>query len=165
MAWRLTRGTIDGVDVSGLTLAGMAYIPGNVLKGGWRLHLYVDDRASEQQQEALINAFSGKLGGPMADMAGLIGEVVAIDRVPITFTIEKGQGAMTVGSAITAELTPYTSPSGNPTVLSDSIFSTIQGSPAYVSKSTTYKANVPSLNISLDIQGKNAVQGHFRFVS
>jgi hypothetical protein len=165
MAWHFDRGTIEGVDVSGLTLAGMVYIPGNVLKGGWRAQLYVDEKATPQQQEALINCFSGKLGGPVADMAGLIGEVVGVERVPIAFEIEGGRGTLTIGNAVSAEMTPYTSPSGDPTVLTDSIFSTIQGSPNYVSKATYYKASVPALNIALDIQGRNAVQGHFRFVS
>ena len=43
VAYHFDKGTIDGVDVSGLTLVGVANIPGNVLEGNWRQLVYVDD--------------------------------------------------------------------------------------------------------------------------
>src|SRR5947207_2259001 len=36
-AWHIDQGTIDGVDVSGRTVAIAAFIPGNVLKGNWKV--------------------------------------------------------------------------------------------------------------------------------
>ncbi len=33
LAWHIDNGTINGLDVSGLTLALLAHIPGNILKG------------------------------------------------------------------------------------------------------------------------------------
>src|SRR5678816_619357 len=69
VTYHLDTGAIRGVDVSGLTLANVVFIPGNVLAGNWKALLYVDDRASDEQLEALVDAFSGKLGGPLADLA------------------------------------------------------------------------------------------------
>src|SRR5689334_5722504 len=80
IGWHIDSGTIQGVDVSGLTVAVSAHIPGNILKGNWRALLYVDDRATPAQQEALVSVFTGKLGGPIADLAALMGEVVGIER-------------------------------------------------------------------------------------
>ena len=45
-------------------------------------------RSSDQQHEALLAAFAGDLGGPLADLAGLVDEVVAVERVPITHEAE-----------------------------------------------------------------------------
>ena len=63
LGWHIDSGTIQGVDVSGLTFAISVHIPGNVLKGNWRALAYVDDQATPAQQDALLSVFTGKLGG------------------------------------------------------------------------------------------------------
>ncbi len=93
LAWHIDKGTVNGLDVSGRTLAVLAHLPGNALKGNWRAVVYVDDGATPQQQEGILNVWTGKLGGPVADLAGLIGEVAGVERVPITFTAEGARGA------------------------------------------------------------------------
>ena len=165
VGYHVDRGTVDGVDVSGRSFVLLAHIPGNVLKGNWRAVVYVDDKASSQQKDALLNAFTGKLGGPLADQAQLIGEVVAVESVPIDFRVEKGKGTLKIGSVVDAEMAPYTGPTGQVTTLNESIFSTIQGSPAYVAKASKYRANVPQLGFDIDLQGHNAIQGSFRFAA
>jgi hypothetical protein len=80
VAYHFDKGTIDGVDVSGLTLVGVVHIPGNILAGNWRQLVYLDEAASDEQGDAILAAFTGKLGGPLADLAGLIGERVAVER-------------------------------------------------------------------------------------
>ena len=97
LAYHIDKGKINGTDVSGLTLALTAHIPGNILQGNWRVVLFVDDKASPQQQEAMLNAWTGRLGGPLADMAKLVGEVVAVERVPIGFDVEAGEGRLRIG--------------------------------------------------------------------
>jgi hypothetical protein len=165
IAWHIDTGTIDGVDVSDRTFAVLAHIPGNVLTpSSWRVVAYVDDKASPQQEEALLNVWTGKLGGPVADLAGLIGEVVAVERAPITFTVEKGQGTLKIGDAVEAEMTPLQGSTGSIT-LHDSAFSSIPGSPAYIGKAPTYRASSSALGINVDLKDHNSVQGSFRFVA
>jgi hypothetical protein len=82
LGWRVDKGTINGVDVSGITLAMLAHIPGNVLAGNWRAMVYLDEKATEDQEEALLSVFTGKLGGPIADMASLVGEGLAWSGPP-----------------------------------------------------------------------------------
>jgi len=164
VAYHVDRGTVDGVDVSGRTFVLLAHIPGNVLKGNWRAVVYLDDKATPQQQEALLNAFTGKLGGPLADQAQLIGEVVAVERAPIDFSVEKGKGTLKVGDGVEAEIEPLQGATGF-TTLNDSIFSNIPGSPAYVSKAPKYRADVPKLGFNINLSGHNAVQGSFRFAA
>ena len=80
VAWNFDRGAVEGVDVAGCTIAVVARIPGKPLDGKWRAAVYVDDRASEAQEKALLDVFTGKLGGAIADVAKLIGEVVGVER-------------------------------------------------------------------------------------
>ena len=168
VAYHVDKGTIDGMDVSDRTFVILDYLPGNVLEGNWLAVFYVDDGATPEQQEALLKVFTGKLGGPIADLAQLIGEVVAIERAPITFTVERGKGSLRVGSGMSpvveADMTSYMGATEKPTTLQETVFSTIPGSPAYVSKATKYRRNSSKYGLQdVDMHNNNAIQGHFYF--
>jgi len=163
LAHHYERGEIDGVDVSGLTLAFTVHIPGNVLAGNWRAVVWVDEKATKEQEEALLTVYTGKQGGPIADLVQLIGEVVAVKRAPITFEVKEGKGNLKVGNVADCEMEPFVGPNGDVTTLHNSIFSTIPGSPAYIAKATKYKMNNPDLGQSIDLKDHNAIQGNFSF--
>jgi hypothetical protein len=165
LAYHYDKGSIDGVDVSGLTIAFAAFIPGNVLKGGWRVAMFIDERASDAQFEALVSVYRGERGGPIADLAQLIGEVVSVERASIEYTVAEGKGRMKVGETIEADLEPYRGPTGEPTKLVESIFSTIPGSPAFVGKATSFRLRHDKLDIDLSLTGHNAIQGSFSLAS
>jgi hypothetical protein len=167
IAWGIGAGTIDGVAVDGLTLAVSAHIPKNILiQKSWKAVVFVDERATAEQEGALLRLFTGQLGGPVADLAGLIGEVVAVERVPITFTVEGGKGRLAIGSGVEAEMAPFVGATGNPTTLAETVFSTIPGSAVYASKASIYRRDGSKHGIpSVDLQGHNALQGHFRFAA
>jgi hypothetical protein len=98
LAYHFDKGSIDGVDVSGLTLVLAVHIPGNVLAGNWRAVVFVDDKASAAQEAAILEVYSGKAGGPIAELVKLVGEVVAVRRAPIAFDVVKGKGTFTVAT-------------------------------------------------------------------
>jgi hypothetical protein len=125
----------------------------------------MDEKATKEQEAAIIGVYTGKKGGPLADLAKLIGEVVAVERVPFTFDVHQGKGQLRIGSAVAADLEPFRGPGDRPTALTDSIFTTIPGSPAYVGKASMYKAGAPRLGLNINLTGHNAVQGSFRFVA
>lgn len=164
VAYHFDRGEIDGVDVGGRTLALVADIPGNVLKGNWRVAAYVDDKASDAQQESILAVWTGQKGGPVADLAALVGEVVASERAPITYEIREGKGSLKIGNVAEAEMEPYRGPTGQITTLNESVFTTIPGAPAWVAKATKYSRNVSKHGLKdINIEGHNAIQGSFRF--
>jgi hypothetical protein len=166
-AWgyRVDKGTIDGVDVSGVVFGTMNHIPGNILEGNWRVAFFIDEKATKEQEEALLNVFTGKLGGPLADLAKLTGEVVAVERVPITFEVVEGKGKLKLGPYAEAEMEPYKGPTGKTTTLVDSAFTTIPGSPAWLSKASSFKRNSSKFGLKdIDLKNHNAIQGEFRFV-
>ncbi|MBI1895247.1 MAG: DUF1326 domain-containing protein [Acidobacteria bacterium] len=161
LVWQVEKGTVDGVDVGGRILAILCHIPGNILKGNWNVRIYVDDKASSKQKDAILNVWSGKLGGPIADLAKLIGKIDSVEDVPITFNVKGVDGNLRIGSAVEASLEAYRGATGEPTAMHDTIFTTIPGSPAFVGKANSYKAHAPGFNI--DLKGHNAVSGAFRF--
>ena len=161
LAWHVDKGVVGGTDVSGRTLVILAHIPGNILKGNWRVRVYVDDGATAAQKDALLDVWTGKLGGPVADLAKLVGEVSSVEQAPITFEMKGVTGTLEVGSAITAELAPFQGATGKPTALHDTVFTTIPGSPAFVGKASRYQVSAPRFDI--DLRDHNAVSGSFRF--
>lgn len=162
IAYNLTTGTIRGVDVSGLSLVNVGHIPGNVLAGNWRLAMYISEEATEEQMNAMLDAFGGKLGGPLADLAQLIGEVVSIERAPISHTIEDGAGTLQVGDKVDCAMAPYRGPDGSVTTLNNSIFSTVPGAPAYVGKAERQRINIPEHGYQWELEGKNAIQSDWK---
>ena len=160
-------GVPDGIDVSGLTMAVSAHIPKNILiPKSWKAVVFVDERATAEQEGVLLQLFTGQLGGAVADLAGLIGEVVAVERVPITFTVADGKGRISIGKIVEADMAPFVGATGNPTTLAETVFSTIPGSPVYASKASQYTRDGSAHGIpSVDLQGHNALQGHFRFAA
>jgi hypothetical protein len=166
-AWHIDRGVIDGVDVSGRTVAQLVHIPGNVLTPhSWRLVLCLDDGASLEQEQALVDTWTGRRGGPLADVAGLVGEIIAVERRPITFDVEGGKGTLTIGDLADCRLEPYMGATGRATALSETAFSTIPGSPAYVGKASKYERTVSVYGLAdIRLEGHNAIQGFFKFES
>lgn len=163
LGWHIDAGNIEGVDVTGRSLVILTHIPGNILKGNWNVRVYIDDKATPQQKDAMLKVWTGQAGGPVADLAKLVGKVDAVEQVPITFDVKGATGTIKVGQAISAVLAPFTGATGKATALHDTIFTTIPGSPAYVGKADSYVANAPGFSINL--KGHNAVSGSFRFVA
>ena len=163
LAWHYDEGHINGIDVAGRTFVMLTHIPGNILKGDWRIVAYVDDGASDDQRNALLDMWTGKLGGPVADLAALVGEVLGVEQVPIKFEVEAGRGTLKIGDAVEAELAPFKGATGKETTLHDTVFTTIPGSPAYPGKASRYVVSAPKYGFSVDLHDHNAVQGSFAF--
>jgi len=163
VAWHFDNGTIEGVDVTGTTISLVAHIPGNILEGNWRAVVYVSDNASPEQKEALLNVYTGKLGGPVGELVQLVGEVVSVESVPISFEVDEGKGTLRVGDVGFAEVEPFLGPTGKNTTLTETVFSTVPGAPVFVGKALSYKANNADLGINEDLTGHNALQSTFRF--
>ena len=111
----------------------------------------------------LLDVYTGKLGGPVAELAKLVGEVVSIERAPIRFDVEGGRGTLTIGDVSHAELEPYKGPDGSTTTLTNTIFSTVPGAPVFVGKATRYRSKHQALGHDLDLSGHNALQSTFVF--
>ena len=163
LGYHFDKGEANGIDVSGLSMVMVCQIPGNVLvPKSWKVLVLMDDKATDEQAQALADAYTGKLGGPLADLSQLVGEIIGLEKVPITHTVRQGAGDLEAGDGwISAQMTPYKGPDGSTTTLRDSIFSTIPGSPAYVSKASYHRVDIPKYGIKWTFEGRNAVQGDY----
>jgi hypothetical protein len=107
LAFHITRGTIDGVDVAGHSVAVVADTPAKMLDGNWRVGLIIDDKASKEQADKLAGVFSGQMGGPMAGLAPLIADVLGIEQKPFEYGDSGHKHHLKIGNEIAIEVEDY----------------------------------------------------------
>jgi hypothetical protein len=73
-------------------------------EGNWRLGMFVDERATDEQLEKLTAVFGGQKGGPMAALAPLVGEMVGVERAAIEVVEDGLRHAVRIGDAVDFEI-------------------------------------------------------------
>ena len=104
LVFNVAEGDVDGTDVGGLKVAAIADSPKVMTEGNWRLGLFIDENASDEQAEKLTGVFTGQLGGPMEALSPLIGEVLGVERAAIEVGEEGGTHSVKIGDAIDFEI-------------------------------------------------------------
>src|SRR6478752_3452138 len=65
LVFSIREGEIEGTDIAGRRVVLIADTPKVMTDGNWRLGVYVDDQASDEQFDKLVKVFGGQMGGPM----------------------------------------------------------------------------------------------------
>ena len=100
----IREGEVDGTDIGGLKVAVVAETPKVMTEGNWRLGVFVDENASDEQMEKLVQVFSGQLGGPMAALSPMVGEILGVERAPIEVVDDGLRHSVRVGDAVDFEI-------------------------------------------------------------
>ena len=122
LVFHVDSGEVEGVDVSGLTIAAVADTPKHMHEGNWRLGVLVDESASEEQADKLGAVFGGALGGPMEGLVPLVGEQLGVQRVPMDFVSEGGHHELRMGDAgalAVDDVVPFGVETGTPVRIAD----------------------------------------------
>ena len=83
LAFKIREGMVDDIAIAGRKVVLVADTPKVMTEGNWRVGVYIDNGATEEQFDKLLQVFSGQLGGPMAGLAPLIGEMLGVERASI----------------------------------------------------------------------------------
>jgi len=108
-AFHIDRGAFGDTRLDGLNLGLVATTPGPMIAGDWSIALYLDERADERQQQALQAIFSGAAGGVMGTLAPLVGRVLGVRQVPITYAVEGKRRSVTIPDVMSAAVRPIIS--------------------------------------------------------
>jgi hypothetical protein len=152
LVFNIKKGDVEGVDVSGLTVAAIGDTPKVMTDGNWRLGVFMDANASDEQMEKLGGVFSGALGGPMEALGPLIGENLGVEKAPIEFREEGLRHSVKIGDAVDIEVedvVPFGVESGQPAKLTG-IFHPV-GSELTVSRATRAKVDA----FGIQFEGKS----------
>jgi hypothetical protein len=104
LVFNIREGEVEGTDISGLKVAAIADTPKVMTEGNWRLGIFVDENATDEQADMLVKVFTGQLGGPMAALAPLVGEVLGVERAAIEIRDEGVRHSVRVGNTIDFEI-------------------------------------------------------------
>ena len=104
LVFNIREGEIDGTDIGGLNVAAIADTPKVMTEGNWRLGVFVDERATDQQFEKLAQVFTGQLGGPMGGLGPLVGEMLGVERAAIEVRDDGLSHSVRVGDMIDFEI-------------------------------------------------------------
>ena len=104
LVFNIREGEVEGTDIGGLKVALIADTPKVMTEGNWRLGVFIDEQASDEQAEKLAQVFSGQLGGPMGALAPLVGEMLGVERARIEVEDDGRRHSVRIGDAVDFEI-------------------------------------------------------------
>lgn len=152
-AIHIESGNIDGVSVDGLNAVMVMDAPKNMAEGGWQVGLIVDEKASEEQTNGIVGVLSGQAGGPMAALAPLVGELLGVERSPISYSSSGGTHSVKAGDAADIEIEDVRLGEDGPTAGLTGISFSPWGPDLSIAKATRAKIN--AFGKQWDHGGKN----------
>jgi hypothetical protein len=117
LVFNIREGSVGAVDISGRKVALIADTPKVMTQGNWRVGVFIDDGSTEEQFDQLVQIFSGQLGGPMAGLVPLIGEMLGVERAVIEVDDDGLRHSVRVGDAVDFEvkdIVPFGIETGEP---------------------------------------------------
>jgi hypothetical protein len=158
----IRQGNQGSTQLNDLNVVLYFRIPGKVMEGNWTLGAYLDQRASQQQVQALGSILTGQAGGMFAALGGLIGKALPPKQAPIRFETVNGEHRVTVPGLVEAgsEKIPNPMPEQPPmdtkvTGLMVPIF----GGTSNIRRSTAVK--VTDRGLPFAFSGRSSVTGQF----
>ncbi len=115
LAFHVNQGSYGQTSLGGLNTVLVVSFPGpgKMGDGNWTAALYVDDKASTDQQEGLSAIFSGQAGGPMQLVSGLISHFLGIKTAPIAFTVDANNRRLTIPDVLEIDIEALTGRDGS----------------------------------------------------
>ena len=160
LAFDIESGDVDGVDLSGRTVAIVADSPKVMTEGNWKMGLIIDDGASDEQAEKLGAVFSGELGGPMAGLAPLIGELLGSERAPIEYANDGLKHRVKIGDGIDVaveDVVPFGVETGEPAQLTG----VFHPAASTLTIARSERGKIEAFGLSFDNSGRSAFSAPF----
>ena len=115
LAFHIDNGTYGQTKLDGLSAVLVVSFPGpgKMRNGNWTAAVYVDEKGTKEQQEALGNIFSGKAGGtPGALFTGLVSRFLGVKATPISFQINGNDRKLSIPNILDIDISAVTGRDG-----------------------------------------------------
>jgi hypothetical protein len=164
-AWDIDQGSVDGIDVTGLRAVSVSHHTG--FRGEdarQRVVIFIDEAATPKQSEALVAALTGALGGPLQDLAVLMGQLLDTQAANIVIRHEGRFTTLSVGRRILVESVTTEGPNGRHMTLNHGKLSEVLGSPVEIGESWRFRVGLAPYGMEMDLRGRSAMKGQFSYV-
>ena len=160
--WSIEKGAIDGVPVGTLGVALYANWPGAIHEGGGRAVAYLDDRADERQQAALIKLLRGEIGGPWGIFSKTY-ELAPPEPATFEFHLADYDTRVRIGDAVEVEVEAIRNPVSHAEVHPEIVLP--EGLVLNSGKLAASRVFRLRSNVSYDHSGQYAAFGNFSYAS
>jgi len=161
VAWHIDNGNFGTTTLDGLNTVLAVHSPGHMLQVKWKVALYLDERATQEQREALTKIFAGQAGGHLANLAGCTGEVLGVKAVPIDYRAEGRRRSLAISGLAKMDIEGVTGQNGGEVTVADVPFCVVPGIPSVVAKSEHVSYN--DYGLRWEITGKNGFYSRFAY--
>jgi hypothetical protein len=107
VAMRITKGHFGDVELDGLCWAGSVQWPGRMDEGDGAIQAFIDERANDQQRQAILAAISGQSGDTLFEIIAAVCPNVA-DPISApfewSFDLDNRRGRVKIGNYIETEV-------------------------------------------------------------
>lgn len=162
-AWSIRAGEIAGIDVAGRQVVSVSFHSGHRDTGGQEVFLYIDERVSDFQYDALADVFTGKAGGPLAELGTLMGVLRGIERAAITIAFQGHYASLTVDSRISGDSRVLIGADNEITELHHGRLAVVLGPVAEVGTSAAFRIDLGGRGNSIDVKNRSSMRGPFRY--
>ena len=163
IAWHIEQGGFGDTKLDGLNTALAVHSPGHMLKTKWQVALYLDQRASPPQAEALGKIFSGQAGGHPSHLAPMIGTVLGVKSAGIQYEAEGKRRSLRIEHIASAEIEAVAGADGGETTIQNHPLCVAPGFPAVVARSK--QASFHDFGLNLEVSEKNGIYSPFSYQS
>lgn len=160
LAWHIDSGEVDGTDMSDRSVVLVLDSPQQMSEGNWRVGMFMDNRASDEQAEKLGSIFSGQMGGPLANVVPLISENLGMEVALIEHVDDGHRHRVKVGDAIDVEIEDLVSPF-DPDGPLPKVTETKHPANSELTPARTLSARVQGLGIDYSADGKSGFSTPF----
>lgn len=163
VGWHIDKGEFDGTTLDGLNVALAVLSAGHMAEVEWEAALYFDDRASDDQMQALGAIFSGQAGGHPARLASHIGKVLGAGPASITFETAGKRTSMTIAGVADVAITAIEGQGGGDVTVEGHPLCISPGFPAVVARSE--KLTYDDHGMKWNLAEKNGLYAPFEYAS
>ena len=161
VAWHIDSGSFGNVNLDGLNVALAVHSPGHMIEVQWKVDLYLDESASQEQQNALGQILGGQAGGHFGNLAAQIGEVVGVRTVPIDYQADGKRRSIKIPNTVQADIEGVEGQGGNLITLAKHPLAIAPGQTATVAKSNGLSYHDHGMD--WEISGKAGLYSPFRY--
>ena len=163
LAWHIDQGRFGQIDLDGLNAVLAVHSPGHMMEVKWKVALYVEERANQNQRDALTQIFSGQAGGYLAGLGPLIGEVLGVKAAPIEYRSEGKRRGLRLGDFADLEIEGLPGQDGGAVTIANHPFTAVPGFPAVVAKSKQMRFS--DYGLKWEVSNKNGFFSPFAYQS
>ena len=161
IAWHIDEGSFGDTSVNGLNVALAVHSPGHMTQVQWKVALYLDDKASQAQQEVLTQIFAGQAGGHFAVLGQHIGEVAGVTNAAIEYQAEGKKRSIRIAGIAEADIEAIQGVGGADVLVRDNPLAIVPGEPQVVARSGRLSYNDHGMN--WELSGKNGFYSPFTY--